>query len=110
FRTLEAIRAAEHEELAEVEGIGPTIASSIRDWFAVDWHVEIVEAWKAAGVRMEDEEQDSAEQTLEGLTIVATGSLSTFTRDGIKEAILSAGGKDARSVSRWTDYIDVGYK
>src|SRR5690625_3165665 len=99
FRTLEAIRAAEHEELAEVEGIGPTIASSIRDWFAVDWHVEIVEAWKAAGVRMEDEEQDSAEQTLEGLTIVATGSLSTFTRDGSKEA---------SSVSKKTDYVVAG--
>ena len=108
FRTLEAIRAAELDELAEVEGIGPTIASSIRDWFAVDWHVEIVEAWKAAGVRMEDEEQDSAEQTLEGLTIVATGSLSTFTRNGIKEAILSAGGKAASSVSKKTDYVVAG--
>src|SRR5699024_2964572 len=108
FRTLEAIRAAELDELAEVEGIGPTIASSIRDWFAVDWHVEIVEAWKAAGVRMEDEEQESAEQTLEGLTIVASGSLSTFTRDGFKEAILSAGGKAASSVSKKTDYVVAG--
>ncbi len=108
FRTLEAIRAAELDELAEVEGIGPTIAKSIRDWFAVDWHVEIVEAWKAAGVRMEDEEQESAEQTLEGLTIVATGSLSSFTRDGIKEAILSAGGKAASSVSKKTDYVVAG--
>ncbi|MGO1347389.1 MAG: NAD-dependent DNA ligase LigA [Brevibacterium aurantiacum] len=108
FRTLEAIRAAELEELSAVDGIGSTIAASIRDWFAVDWHVEIVEAWAEAGVRMEDEEQETGEQTLEGLTIVATGSLSTFTRDGIKEAILGAGGKAASSVSKKTDYVVAG--
>ncbi|MDN6373822.1 MAG: NAD-dependent DNA ligase LigA, partial [Brevibacterium aurantiacum] len=106
--TLEAIRAAELEELSAVDGIGSTIAASIRDWFAVDWHVEIVEAWAEAGVRMEDEEQETGEQTLEGLTIVATGSLSTFTRDGIKEAILGAGGKAASSVSKKTDYVVAG--
>ncbi|SMY00184.1 DNA ligase (NAD+) [Brevibacterium sp. 239c] len=108
FRTLEAIRAAELEELSAVDGIGSTIAASIRDWFAVDWHIEIVEAWAAAGVRMEDEPQEAGAQTLEGLTIVATGSLSTFTRDGIKEAILGAGGKAASSVSKKTDYVVAG--
>ncbi|TSI15967.1 NAD-dependent DNA ligase LigA [Brevibacterium aurantiacum] len=108
FRTLEAIRAAELEELSAVDGIGSTIAASIRDWFAVDWHIEIVEAWAAAGVRMEDEAQEAGAQTLEGLTIVATGSLSTFTRDGIKEAILSAGGKAVSSVSKKTDYVVAG--
>jgi DNA ligase (NAD+) len=108
FRTLDAIRTAELEELSEVEGIGPTIAKSVRDWFDVDWHVEIVEEWKAAGVRMEDEEGDASAQTLDGLTIVATGSLSSFTRDGIKEAILGAGGKAAGSVSKKTDYVVAG--
>ena len=108
FRTLEAIRAAELEELSSVDGIGSTIAESIRDWFAVDWHIEIVEAWARAGVRMEDEAQETGAQTLDGLTIVATGSLNTFTRDGIKEAILGAGGKASSSVSKKTDYVVAG--
>lgn len=108
FRTLEAIREASLEELSAVESIGPTIAQSIRDWFEIDWHVEIVETWSAAGVRMEDDEVEAAAQTLEGLTIVATGSLSSFTRDGIKEAILGAGGKAAGSVSKKTDYVVAG--
>lgn len=108
FRTLEAIREASLEELSAVESISPTIAQSIRDWFEIDWHVEIVETWAAAGVRMEDDEVEAAAQTLEGLTIVATGSLSSFTRDGIKEAILGAGGKAAGSVSKKTDYVVAG--
>lgn len=108
FRTLEAIREASLEELSAVESIGPTIAQSIREWFEIDWHIEIVETWAAAGVRMEDDEVEAAAQTLEGLTIVATGSLSSFTRDGIKEAILGAGGKAAGSVSKKTDYVVAG--
>jgi DNA ligase (NAD+) len=108
LRSLEAIREASLEELAAVDGIGSTIANSIRDWFEIDWHNEIVDTWAAAGVRMEDDEVETGEQTLEGLTIVATGSLSTFTRDGIKEAILGAGGKAASSVSKKTDYVVAG--
>ncbi|MFE2657623.1 NAD-dependent DNA ligase LigA [Brevibacterium sp. NPDC059310] len=108
FHSLDAIREASLEELSAVDGIGETIAASIRDWFAVDWHLEIVDRWRAAGVRMEDEVGETAPQTLAGLTIVATGSLSTFTRDGIKEAILAAGGKAASSVSKKTDYVVAG--
>ncbi|MGC2940864.1 NAD-dependent DNA ligase LigA [Brevibacterium sp. FAM 24638] len=108
FRSLDVIREAGLEELSAVDGIGPTIAASIRAWFEIDWHNEIVDTWKAAGVRMEDEEVESSAQTLDGLTIVATGSLSTFTRDGIKEAILGAGGKAAGSVSKKTDYVVAG--
>ena len=108
FRTLEAIREASLEELSAVESIGTTIAQSIRAWFEIDWHIEIVETWAAAGVRMEDDEVEAAEQTLEGLTIVATGSLSSFSRDGIKDAILGAGGKAAGSVSKKTDYVVAG--
>ena len=108
FRTMDAIRAAELEELSAVDGIGSTIAASIRDWFAIDWHIETIEHWAQAGVRMEDEEQEAGAQPLEGLTIVATGSLSTFTRDGIKEAILGAGGKPSSSVSKKTDYVVAG--
>ncbi|WP_349827448.1 NAD-dependent DNA ligase LigA [Brevibacterium litoralis] len=112
FRTMEAIRAASTEELAEVDGIGSTIAESLADWFAVDWHQEIVTKWAAAGVRMADEEPepDDTPQTLAGLTIVATGSLSGYTRDGIKETITAAGGKVSGSVSKKTDYLVAGEK
>ncbi|VEW14388.1 DNA ligase [Brevibacterium casei] len=108
FHSLDAMEKASLEELSAVDGIGETIATSIRDWFAVDWHREIVDRWRAAGVRMEDAPGEEAPQTLAGLTIVATGSLSTFTRDGIKEAIVAAGGKAASSVSKKTDYVVAG--
>lgn len=108
FQTMGAIRAATEEELAETDGVGGTIAASVVEWFDVDWHREIVDRWTAAGVSMADERDESVPRTLEGLTIVATGSLEGFTRDGIKEAIISRGGKASGSVSKKTDYVVVG--
>jgi DNA ligase (NAD+) len=108
FGSMEAIRGATGAELADVEGVGPVIADAVKVWFAEQWHVDIVDAWAAAGVRMEDEKDASIPQTLAGLTIVATGSLEGFTRDGVKEAIISHGGKAASSVSKNTDYVVVG--
>ena len=105
---MEAIRAASEEELAETDGVGQTIAASVVEWFGVDWHREIVDRWAAAGVSMADERDESIPRTLEGLTIVATGSLEGFTRDGIKEAIIARGGKASGSVSKKTDYVVVG--
>ena len=103
-----AIRAATEEELAAAEGVGPTIAEAVIAWFEVDWHRAIVDAWEAAGVSMADERDASIARTLEGLTIVATGSLEHYTRDSVKEAIISRGGKAAGSVSKKTDYVVVG--
>ncbi len=94
--------------LSQVEGLGPVIAESIVDWFAEDWHRDVVEAWRRAGVRMEDERDTSLERTLEGLTVVVTGSLEGFSRDGAKEAILARGGKASGSVSKKTDFVVVG--
>ncbi len=108
FGSMAAIRAATEEQLAAAEGVGPTIAEAVIEWFGVDWHVEIVEKWAAAGVSMEDERDESVPRTLEGLTIVATGSLVDFTRDSVKEAIISRGGKASGSVSKKTDYVVVG--
>ncbi len=111
FGSLEAVRQASLEELAGTEGVGGTIAASVRDWFdgpESDWHGEIVAKWAAAGVRMADERDESTPRTLEGLTIVATGSLVNFTRDSVKEAIISRGGKASGSVSKKTDYVVVG--
>ncbi|MFV0285961.1 MAG: NAD-dependent DNA ligase LigA [Demequina sp.] len=106
--SMDAIRGAREEDLAAIEGVGSVIAQSLRRWFDVDWHVEIVESWAAAGVRMEDERDESVERTLDGLTVVATGTLEGFTRDSVKEAIISRGGKAASSVSKNTDYVVAG--
>ncbi|WP_372939229.1 NAD-dependent DNA ligase LigA [Mycolicibacterium sp.] len=108
FGSLEAIEAASEEQLAAVEGVGPTIAAAVVEWFTVDWHRAIVEKWRAAGVRMADERDTSIERTLEGLSIVVTGSLAGFSRDQAKEAILVRGGKAAGSVSKKTAYVVAG--
>ncbi|MCH5643017.1 MULTISPECIES: NAD-dependent DNA ligase LigA [unclassified Gordonia (in: high G+C Gram-positive bacteria)] len=108
FGSLTAIEDADVEQLAGVEGLGTTLAQSIHDWFEVDWHRKIVEKWRAAGVSMEDERDESIARTLEGKTVVVTGSLQDFSRDGAKEAILQRGGKASGSVSKKTDYVVVG--
>ncbi|GAB2618181.1 NAD-dependent DNA ligase LigA [Pseudactinotalea suaedae] len=108
FGSLERIRAASVEELSAVDGVGPTIAVALTEWFTVDWHRDIVDRWAAAGVRMADERDESIERTLEGVTVVVTGSLENFSRDGAKEAILSRGGKASGSVSKKTDFVVVG--
>ncbi|QZT64086.1 NAD-dependent DNA ligase LigA [Mycolicibacterium austroafricanum] len=108
FGSLDAIVAASEEELAAVEGVGPTIAAAVTDWFAVDWHRTIVDKWRAAGVRMADERDASIERTLEGLSIVVTGSLTGYSRDEAKEAIIARGGKAAGSVSKKTAYVVAG--
>jgi DNA ligase (NAD+) len=108
FHTMEAVRAASRDELAAAEGVGGVIADSVIEWFDVDWHAAILDKWAAAGVRMADEVDESRPRTLEGLTVVVTGSLEGFSRDEAKEAILARGGKASGSVSKKTDYVVVG--
>ena len=108
FGSMERIRTAPREELSQAEGVGGVIADSVIEWFDVDWHAAIVDKWAAAGVRMQDEVDTSRARTLDGLTIVVTGSLEGFSRDESKEAILSRGGKASGSVSKKTDYVVVG--
>jgi DNA ligase (NAD+) len=114
FGSLEAIRAASRDELAAVEGVGGIIADSLRDWFAEDWHVEIVERWERAGVRLHTPGHPGpggatvAGGVLEGITVVATGSLEGYSREGAQEAIMAAGGKAASSVSKKTDFVAAG--
>ena len=108
FGSLPAIRAAGPEELAATDGVGDVIGRAVVDWFAVAWHAAIVDKWAAAGVRMVDEPTEELPQTLAGLTVVVTGSLSGFTRDGVKQAITARGGKASGSVSKRTDYVVVG--
>lgn len=108
FGSMATIRAATREELAEAEGVGGIIADAVIEWFGVDWHQEIVRKWAQDGVRMKDDRDESVERTLEGRTVVVTGSLEGFSRDEAKEAVLSRGGRASGSVSKKTDYVVVG--
>ncbi|HUR14858.1 MAG TPA: NAD-dependent DNA ligase LigA [Mycobacteriales bacterium] len=108
FRDLDRIAAASEEELAAVEGVGPTIAHAVVGWFAVDWHRDIVAKWQAAGVRTAEESVEDGPRPLEGVTVVVTGTLSTYSRDGATEAVQERGGKVTGSVSKKTDFVVVG--
>lgn len=114
FGSVDAIQAASRDELAGVEGVGGIIADSLRDWFEVDWHREIVERWRAAGAQLATPGHPgpgaarAAGGVLDGLTVVATGSLEGYTREGAQEAIINAGGKAASSVSKKTDFVAAG--
>ncbi|MBF4589926.1 NAD-dependent DNA ligase LigA [Curtobacterium sp. VKM Ac-1395] len=114
FGSLDAIRSASREDLAAVDGVGGIIADALLDWFAVDWHRDIVDRWTAAGVQFTTPGHPGpgAATTdggvLSGVTVVATGSLEGYTREGALEAIIAAGGKAASSVSKKTDFVAAG--
>ncbi len=110
FRSVDRIEQASEEELANTDGVGAIIAASLKEWFAVDWHQEILRKWRAAGVRMEEEStgEDEGPRPLEGLTVVVTGTLERHTRDGAKEALQSRGAKVTGSVSKKTSFVVVG--
>ena len=106
--SIEKISTSTAEELAQIDGVGATIAESIIEWFSIDWHQEIIAKWSAAGVRVTQEASVQLPQTLSGLTFVVTGGLESYTRDSIAETILAHGGKAASAVSKKTDYLLVG--
>ncbi|MGA7203086.1 MAG: NAD-dependent DNA ligase LigA [Specibacter sp.] len=113
YGTMDAIREAlltadAREQLSNVDGVGAIIADALIEWFAVDWHLDIVDAWQESGVLMADEADESTPRTLEGLMIVVTGTLPNFSRDEAKEAIITRGGKASGSVSKNTSYVVAG--
>ncbi len=109
FRSLDRIAEASEEELAAVEGVGGIIAASVKQWFAEEWHREIVEKWRAAGVCLEEEAgEDEGPRPLAGLTVVVTGTLQSYTRDGAKEALQNQGAKVTGSVSKKAHFVVVG--
>ena len=108
FRSMDALRAASVDELAAVEGVGEEIGRSLRDWFTVDWHLEVLQAWARAGVCMADEAPEEASDVLAGLTIVVSGAMPGYDREGAKEAITARGGKAAGSVSKKTSLVVAG--
>ncbi|MEV7449902.1 NAD-dependent DNA ligase LigA [Streptomyces nigra] len=110
FRSIDRIEQATEEELAATAGVGPIIAAALKEWFAEDWHREIIRKWKAAGVPLEEQSsgEDEGPRPLEGLTVVVTGTLENYTRDGAKEALESRGAKVTGSVSKKTSFVVVG--
>jgi DNA ligase (NAD+) len=108
FRSMDRIMAATEEELAAADGVGPTIATAVRDWFTVDWHRDVVEKWRRAGVRMADAGDDAPPGPLTGVTVVVTGSLRDYSRDEATAAIQERGGKVTGSVSKKTGFVVVG--
>jgi DNA ligase (NAD+) len=110
FRSVDRIEQATEKELANTDGVGPIIAASLKEWFAEDWHREIVRKWKAAGVPLEEQStgEDEGPRPLEGLTVVVTGTLENYTRDGAKDALQSRGAKVTGSVSKKTSFVVVG--
>jgi DNA ligase (NAD+) len=111
FGSLDRIEEASVDALAAVDGVGPTIAASLREWFAVDWHRAIVAKWRDAGVRLEDPDWDpnrAAARLLAGVSVVITGTLEGMTRDEAAEAVRQAGGKVTSSVSKKTDFVVAG--
>jgi DNA ligase (NAD+) len=111
FGSLDAIAAASPDALAIVDGVGPTIAKAVVEWFTVDWHQEIVAKWRAAGVQLETPGFDpsaAAGRLLAGVTVVITGTLLNLTRDEAAEAVRAAGGKVSSSVSKKTSFVVAG--
>jgi len=115
FGSLDAIRAASVDELAAVDGVGPIIAEAVKDWFDVDWHVEIVDRWAAAGVQWAipghpgpGAADEAPTGPLSGLTVVVSGTVEGYTREEAQEAVIAAGGKSSGSVSKRTSAVVVG--
>jgi DNA ligase (NAD+) len=108
FGSVDRIAAASAAELAAADGVGPTIADAILEWFALDWHRGIIEGWRAAGVRLAEASVDEGPKPLEGITVVVTGTLAGITRDAATEAITARGGKVSGSVSKKTSFVVVG--
>lgn len=105
FGSIEAIEKASVDELEQVDGVGSVIAEALREWFCEPWHHEVVDKWRAAGVRLADERSTSGPGTLEGISVVITGSLEGFTRDEATLAVQERGGKVTGSVSKKTDFL-----
>ena len=108
FGSVDAIAAADRATLAAVDGVGPVIAEAIEEWFDEEWRRHVVEQWRSAGVRLAQESTESGPALLAGVTVVVTGTVEGFSRDGATAAVQDRGGKVTGSVSKKTDFVVVG--
>jgi DNA ligase (NAD+) len=108
FGSIDKVFSASEEELAAVDGVGQVVARTIKEWIQVDWHNEIVTAWKNAGANFTQEISQGESGVFSGMSIVVTGTLESLSRDQAEEAIIAAGGKAASSVSKNTSFVLAG--
>ena len=108
FGSIDVLVGASEEQLAAADGVGSTIAQAVVEWFGVDWHREVVEKWRVAGVRLAEERTEQGPRPLDGLAVVVTGSLQNYSRDSATEAVQALGGKVTGSVSKKTDFVVAG--
>ena len=110
FGSLERLRSASEEEIADVMGIGPKIATSVREFLETPQNLEVLERLERAGVRLSEERAvaEDAPQPLAGLTFVLTGSLERLTRKAAGDALKALGAKVTGSVSKKTSYVVAG--
>ncbi|NBT47898.1 MAG: NAD-dependent DNA ligase LigA [Actinobacteria bacterium] len=113
FGSIDRIFAASEAELSEVDGVGPILAKSLKDWIGVDWHRNLIESWRKSGVLLEIPDHKgpgslNIDGKFTGMSIVVTGTLENYTREQIEEIIISNGGKAASSVSKNTAFVVAG--
>ena len=109
FGSLTSLMSADEERIAAVEGVGPKIAHSVREFLSVEENAAVLERLREAGVALEEEQAgEAAPQTLAGLTFVLTGTLERHTRDEAKAALQAFGAKVSGSVSKKTSYVVAG--
>jgi DNA ligase (NAD+) len=108
YPSLDALARAPEEALAALDGVGPTIAASVRRYFARPETSRLLARLRQAGVRIEGEPATPAGGPLAGLSFVLTGTLPGMTRDEARELIEARGGRVVGSVSRRTDYVVAG--
>ena len=108
FHSIDALMGAKFDDLISIESIGPVVAQSIINYFKNTENLKVLDKLRRAGVRMEEEVEEVAEQPLKGLTFVFTGALKDFSREEAKEIVEKLGGKVSSSVSKKTDYVVVG--
>ena len=113
FGSIDRIFGASEAELSEVDGVGPILAKSLKDWIEVDWHRNLIESWRKSGVLLEIPDHKgpgslNIDGKFTGMSIVVTGTLENYTREQIEEIIISNGGKAASSVSKNTAFVVAG--
>ena len=110
FKNITELSQATQEELENIEGIGPNIASALVDWFASPTNQKMIKEFILSGIdpQIESKDKPSLPQVLSGMSIVVTGTLQNFSRTEIKETILKYGGKPTSSVSKNTSYVLIG--
>ena len=109
FRSLDALVGASEDEISSIDGIGPTIAASIRSWASAAETPPLIEKLRSGGVRLADEEPEATTgDLLAGVTLVITGTLAGFSRDESKAAVEQRGGKVTGSVSGKTTAVVAG--